>query len=135
MDRARDTLHTTLEIVRKPAGQRGFSVISRRWMVERTSAWLTACRRLARDYERDPAVSEAIIRWAAMARHLTCANSAPRQQRYFLNQPTYPALPNTRSVVSGDKERQDLGRAVDQDQLVKVDMNPAPIVKGLMTEI
>jgi hypothetical protein len=30
------------------------------------SAWLTAHRRLARDYERDPAISEAMIRWAAI---------------------------------------------------------------------
>ncbi|GGT16292.1 transposase [Nonomuraea spiralis] len=45
VDWARDTLRTTLEIVRKPADQRGFSAVSRRWVVERTLAWLTACRR------------------------------------------------------------------------------------------
>lgn len=85
VDWARDTLATTLEIVRKPADQRGFKVISRRWVVERTLAWLTACRRLARDYERDPAVSEAIIRWAAiagMARRITRGGPAQRQARY-----------------------------------------------------
>ncbi|MEU8319733.1 IS5 family transposase [Nonomuraea sp. NPDC048881] len=84
VDWACDTLRTTLEIVRKPADQRGFSVIARRWVVERTLAWLTACRRLARDYERDPAVSEAIIRWAAiagMARRLTRRGPARRQAR------------------------------------------------------
>lgn len=59
-------LRTTLHIVRKPADQRGFAVIPRRWAVERTFAWITAHRRLARDYERDPAVSEAMIRWAAI---------------------------------------------------------------------
>jgi hypothetical protein len=69
VDWARDILRTTLEIVRKPADQRGFSVIARRWVVERTLAWLTACRRLARDYERDPRVSEALIRWAGHRRH------------------------------------------------------------------
>ncbi|MEV4020654.1 hypothetical protein AB0J35_60285 [Nonomuraea angiospora] len=81
-----------MEIVRKPAGQRGFSVITRRWAVERTLARLTACRRLARNYERDPAISEAIIRWAAIAgiaRRLTREKSATRQQRYVLDQPTY----------------------------------------------
>lgn len=60
-------LRTTLHIVRKPAGQQGCAVIPRRWAVERTLAWLTAYRRLARDYERDPAVSAAMIRWAAIA--------------------------------------------------------------------
>jgi transposase len=47
--------------MRKPADQKGFAV-QPRWAVERTPAWLTAHRRLARDYERDPAVSEALIR-------------------------------------------------------------------------
>ena len=41
-------------------------MIPRRWAVERTFAWPTAHRRLARDYERDPAISEAMIRWAAI---------------------------------------------------------------------
>ena len=40
----------------------GFAIIPRRWAVERTFAWLTAHRRLVRDYERDPRTSEAMIR-------------------------------------------------------------------------
>ncbi|MFV2180021.1 IS5 family transposase [Actinomadura sp. LOL_011] len=60
------TLRTTLDIVRKPADQKGFVVLPRRWAVERTLAWLTAHRRLARDYERHTATSEAMIRWAAI---------------------------------------------------------------------
>ena len=74
----------TLHIVRKPAGQRGFAVIPRRWAVERTFAWLTAHRRLARDYERDPAISEAMIRWAAIntiTRRIARGGPATRQQR------------------------------------------------------
>jgi transposase len=63
---AQTILRTALHIVRKPADQRGFVVIPRRWPVERTFAWLTAHRRLARHYERDPAVSETMIRWAAI---------------------------------------------------------------------
>ncbi len=66
LDWAQTILRTTMHIVRKPADQRGFAVIPRRWAVERTFAWLTAHRRLARDYERNPAVSEAMIRWAAI---------------------------------------------------------------------
>ncbi|MCX5064661.1 IS5 family transposase [Micromonospora lupini] len=84
VDWARDTLRTTVEIVRKPAGQRGFAVHPRRWVVERTLAWLTAHRRLARDYERHPEVSEAIIRWAAiigMLRRITRGQPAQRQLR------------------------------------------------------
>jgi transposase len=84
LDWTQTILRTTLHIVRKPAGQRGFAVIPRRWAVERTFAWLTAHRRLARDYERDPAVSEAMIRWAAintMTRRLARGGPATRQRR------------------------------------------------------
>jgi transposase len=73
-----------VEIVRKPAEQMGFAVQPRRWVVERTLAWLTAHRRLARDYERIPEISEAIIRWAAiagMARRITRGAPAGRQAR------------------------------------------------------
>ena len=41
-----------LEIVRKPEGQRTFEVLPKRWVVERTLAWITKCRRLDHDYER-----------------------------------------------------------------------------------
>lgn len=84
VDWARDRLKTTVEIVRKPADQRGFAVQPRRWVVERTLAWLTANRRLARDYERRPQVAEAFIRWAAiagMARRITRGRPAQRQRR------------------------------------------------------
>jgi transposase len=77
-------LGTTLHIVRKPAGQHGFAMIPRRWAVERTLAWLTAYRRLARDYGCDPAVSEAMIRWAAIAtitRRIARGGPATCQQR------------------------------------------------------
>ena len=77
-------MSTTVEIVRKPAEQKGFAVHPRRWVVERTLAWLTAHRRLARDYERIPEISEAIIRWAAiagMARRITRGHPARRQAR------------------------------------------------------
>jgi len=84
LDWAQALLRTTLHIVRKPADQRGFAVIPRRWAVERTFAWLTAHRRLARDYERDPALSEAMIRWAAintMTRRIARGGPSVWQQR------------------------------------------------------
>ncbi|GAA1251883.1 IS5 family transposase [Pseudonocardia aurantiaca] len=84
LDWANTILATTLHIVRKPANQRGFAIIQRRWAVERTFAWITAHRRLARDYERDPAVSEAMIRWAAIntiTRRIARGGLATRQQR------------------------------------------------------
>jgi transposase len=84
LDWAQTFLRTTIEVVRKPAGQRGFAVIPRRWAVERTFARLTAHRRLARDHERDPGISEAMIRWAAintMTRRLARSGPPTRQQR------------------------------------------------------
>ncbi|ANY08816.1 transposase [Pseudonocardia sp. HH130630-07] len=84
-------LHTSVEIVRKPPEQRGFAVLPRRWVVERTLAWVTAHRRLARDYERHPAVSEAMIRWAAIntiTRRIARGEPARRQQKYVVTPST-----------------------------------------------
>jgi transposase len=84
-------LTITISIVRKPADQRGFAVIPRRWAVERTLGWLTAHRRLARDYERHPATSEAMIRWAAIntiTRRIARGGPAIRQQRRTLSTTT-----------------------------------------------
>ena len=50
-----------LEIVRRPRGKREFAVLPRRWVVERTLAWLGRCRRLSKDYERLVSSSEAWI--------------------------------------------------------------------------
>lgn len=61
---ARQALRIAVEIVAKPEGQRGFAVLPRRWVVERTFAWLVRCRRLACDYERLPEHSEAMVKWA-----------------------------------------------------------------------
>jgi len=59
-----------VEVVRKPPDQEGFVPLPKRWIVERTLAWLTRCRRLARDYERDAAYSEAWVQLASLHRLL-----------------------------------------------------------------
>jgi len=56
-----------LEIVHRPPGMRGFAVLPRRWIVERTLAWLGRNRRLSKEYEELPASSEAFI-YLAMIR-------------------------------------------------------------------
>jgi transposase len=63
---ARRLLRIVVQVVRKPEGQRGFAVLPRRWVVERTLSWLTAHRRLARDYERLLEHSEAWVKWATI---------------------------------------------------------------------
>lgn len=54
----------TLEIVKRPEGAKGFELLPRRWVVERTFAWLGRCRRLAKDFEKSIASAEA---WVLMA--------------------------------------------------------------------
>lgn len=61
------TLGWTLEIVEKLGDQVGFPVLPKRWIVERTFAWLNRYRRLSKDYERLPATGEALI-YVAMIR-------------------------------------------------------------------
>lgn len=53
-----------LEIVRAQAGQRGFAVQPKRWIVERSLGWLNLYRRLSKEYEELPSSSEAMIRIA-----------------------------------------------------------------------
>jgi transposase len=61
---AKSAWQIVLEIVRKPTDQRGFAVLPRRWVVERTFSWLLRWRRLVRDHERLPATHEAMVKWA-----------------------------------------------------------------------
>ena len=51
----------TLILVRRAAGTTGFVVQPRRWVVERSLGWLGRWRRLSRDYEELPEVSEAMV--------------------------------------------------------------------------
>lgn len=50
-----------LSIVEKAEGQKGFVLLPRRWVVERTFSWLNRQRRLTKDFERLPQTSEAFI--------------------------------------------------------------------------
>jgi len=54
----------TLEIIKRSDKAQGFEVLPRRWVVERTFAWLGRCRRLAKDWERSIESSTA---WATIA--------------------------------------------------------------------
>jgi putative transposase len=54
-------------IIKRPKDAKGFVLLPRRWAVERAFAWLGRCRRLSKDYEELPAVSESLI-YVAMTR-------------------------------------------------------------------
>jgi transposase len=51
----------TLEIVRRAPGERGFAVLPKRWIVERTFGWFGRHRRLSKDYELLVQTSETLI--------------------------------------------------------------------------
>lgn len=62
-----------VEVVKRPS-TKGFHVLPRRWVVERTLGWLMQHRRLVRDYEALPQRSRTMIHWAmtnTMSRELT----------------------------------------------------------------
>ena len=61
---AKTRLRLTLQIVKRPDDLHTFKVLPRRWVVERTLAWITRHRRTVRDYERLAAHHETYVYWA-----------------------------------------------------------------------
>lgn len=61
MDWVLDHYQFLLQAVLRSDKDKGFVVLPRRWVVERTFAWLTQCRRLGKEYEVLPKSSEALI--------------------------------------------------------------------------
>jgi transposase len=90
----------TLQIVKRPDDLHTFQVLPRRWVVERTLAWITRHRRTVRDYERLPAHHETYVYWSmviVMTRRLArnaASTSAPAQSDAGLSfkQALTPAL-------------------------------------------
>ena len=65
----------SLEIVKRLTGVRGFYVLHKRWIVERTFAWLSNYRRLSKDYEYKTETSETMIKLAMI--HIMMRRLAP----------------------------------------------------------
>ena len=59
-----------IEVVSRPIGAKGFVLLHRRWVVERSIAWMGRYRRLSKDYEYETSSSEARIQISAMQRML-----------------------------------------------------------------
>ena len=62
-----DTYRWVLETIKRSDSMKGFVLLPKRWVVERTWGWLNWCRRLSQDYEILPETSEAMI-YVAMIR-------------------------------------------------------------------
>jgi transposase len=81
-------LRLTLEVVRKPDGQRGFAVLPRRWVVERTLSWLMRHRRLVRDYERLPESHETMVKWSMISLMVRRLEPEPGRRPWHSAPPT-----------------------------------------------
>ena len=68
----RTTFGWMLQTVLRPVGVSGFVVLPKRWIVERTFAWLSRCRRHSKDYERTCQSSQSMI-------HITMINLMSRR--------------------------------------------------------
>jgi transposase len=62
-----DVCRWIVQVVLRPEQTKGFVLLKKRWVVERTLGWLMGCRRLVRDYELLPETSETLI-YLAMIR-------------------------------------------------------------------
>ena len=92
---AEQVVHITVEIVRKPLGIKTFQVLPRRWVVERTFAWIVKCRRLDHDYERLPETSEAMIKWAMIGLMIRRLEPALGRRPWQKTSTTARDFPNT----------------------------------------
>ena len=63
VDWVQSTLNCVFQIVKRPNVSK-FVVLPKRWIVERTFGWLNRYRRLSKDYEQNPASSEAMVHLA-----------------------------------------------------------------------
>ena len=66
-DWVKATFGWLLQTVLRPVHTKGFVVLPKRWIVERTFSWLARYRRHSRDYERNPATSETMIHISMIA--------------------------------------------------------------------
>ena len=88
IDWAEHELGVRLEVVKRSDDVKGFQVLPRRWVVERSLGWLTRCRRLCRDFERTIAHAEDFIKIAMI--RLMAARLAGQQTRYRNIRPVAP---------------------------------------------
>jgi putative transposase len=70
-----------IEVVSRPAGSKGFVLLHRRWVVERTFAWLGRYRRNSRDYEWSTESSEAMLKVCSIHRMLRLLNPDTSSKR------------------------------------------------------
>src|SRR4051812_29920522 len=73
-----------LAIIKRSDKEKGFEVVPKRWVVERTFAWLGRYHRLSKDYEKLPETSEVMIQMAMI--HIMVQRLEPTHQYYLASQ-------------------------------------------------
>ena len=80
----------SLEIVEKLPEQHGFVVLPRRWVVERSFAWLGRYRRLSKDYEQRVEYSETWVYLASISRMLRKLHPNKNEERPYIRKKKCP---------------------------------------------
>ena len=80
-----------LQVTKRSDKAKGFQVVPKRWVVERTFAWLGRYRRLSKDYEILTETSEAMIRMAMI--HVMVRRLEPTSQNYLASQKPVDPIP------------------------------------------
>ena len=95
--RLQATYKIVLQAVLRPVAVRGVQVLPKRWIVERTFAWIGRCPRHSKDYEHNPQSSEAMI-YISMIKLMLRRLEAFKHNfgtRSECDPPTYPQIPQT----------------------------------------
>lgn len=87
----RDECGWELQVTKRSDKAKGFQVVPKRWVVERTFGWLGRYRRLSKDYERLTGTSEAMIRMAMI--HIMVRRLEPTSQNYLASQKAGDTIP------------------------------------------
>jgi putative transposase len=89
----------TLEVKRRPKGAKGFVLLSKRWVVERTHAWIGRWRRHSRDYERHTSSSEAMIRVSSIGTMLRRLDKSEIQNKFKYSRPVRKTVENQGNLL------------------------------------
>jgi transposase len=84
----------TLEVKRRPTGAKGFVLLPKRWVVERTHAWIGRWRRHSRDYERYTSSSAAMIQVSAIGTMLRRLDKSEIQNNFKYPRPVRKTAEN-----------------------------------------
>jgi len=88
-----------IEVVKRPPGTKGFVLLPKRWVVERTFAWLDRYRRLSKDYETRADSAEAWVKLISINRMLRFLKPSPNQNPFNYPQKAISAICLQNTIV------------------------------------